>query len=155
MANDLFGNLGGLMRGLSGLMPQDDPNVKLMNLQSQISDLQSEETALYAGIGKQVLAEEPSRFPDQARELVQLKNKMSSAQAELASAQQEQKKAEQERQRTEELLTCPQCGTRNPDGVKFCQECGAKLGSAVCRACGAPLPPGTRFCGECGAKQED
>ena len=32
MANDLFGNLGGLMRGLSGFMPQDDPGVKLMRM---------------------------------------------------------------------------------------------------------------------------
>ena len=31
MANDLF---GGLMKGLSGFMPQDDPDVKLMSAQS-------------------------------------------------------------------------------------------------------------------------
>ncbi|WP_312613342.1 hypothetical protein [Oscillibacter sp.] len=47
MANDLF---GGLMKGLSGFMPQDDPDVKLMSAQSDLSDLQQQETAIYADI---------------------------------------------------------------------------------------------------------
>lgn len=56
MANDLFGGLSGLMKGLSGFMPQDDPDVKLMNTQSELNDLQNQETALYAEIGRQSLA---------------------------------------------------------------------------------------------------
>ena len=50
MANDLF---GGLIKGLSGFMPQDDPDVKLMSAQSDLSDLQQQETAIYADIGRQ------------------------------------------------------------------------------------------------------
>ena len=55
MANDFLGGLGGLMKGLSGLMPQDDPNVKILNAQAELNDLQKKETDLYAEIGKAAL----------------------------------------------------------------------------------------------------
>ena len=154
MANDLFGNLGGLMRGLSGFMPQDDPDVKLLSLQAELENLRAEETSLYAAIGKRALGECPGRFPEQEAELLRLQNRLAAAEAALADAQEKKQQAEQAQKEADALHTCPQCGTRNPDGVRFCQECGAKLGPAVCRACGAQLAPGTRFCGECGAKQE-
>jgi class 3 adenylate cyclase len=47
-------------------------------------------------------------------------------------------------------MTCPQCGTENREGRKFCAECGQAL-SAGCPACGAANEPGERFCGECGS----
>lgn len=76
---------------------------------------------------------------------------------------------------------CPKCGHENAPGVKFCSECGTKLGSTsqdeiicprcgkrtkngkFCNECGAPLiakcpkcghenAPGTKFCNECGTK---
>ena len=38
-------------------------------------------------------------------------------------------------------MRCPQCGHDNPDGVKFCGECGARFES-LCPGCGtATLPP--------------
>ena len=154
MANDLFGNLSGLMRGLSGFMPQDDPGVKLMNMSSLLEDLRREEAALLADIGKRALAENPGRFPQQKAELSRIRERLAAAEAELSCAQQEKQMEEKAEKREEAMHTCPGCGVRNPDGVKFCQECGTKLGPTVCRACGAQLAPGTRFCGECGAKQE-
>ena len=57
----------------------------------------------------------------------------------------------------EELLenrTCPNCSCLNPEGVKFCQECGEKLGDSEklkCPSCGTVYTAGTRFCGECGS----
>ena len=154
MANDLFGGLGGLMRGLSGLMPQDDPDVKLMNLQTQMEELRGEETAILADAGKRALAENPARFPEQVTELARVKARIAAAEAELKGAQQAKEQTKKAQEREEALHTCLQCGCRNPDGVRFCRECGAKLGPTVCRECGAELAPGTRFCGECGAKQE-
>ncbi len=70
MANDLFGGLGGLMKGLSGFMPKDDPNVKVMTAQTDLNDFLSQETELYAAIGKKavqaygmdVFAEEGARL---------------------------------------------------------------------------------------------
>ncbi|TMB74954.1 MAG: zinc ribbon domain-containing protein [Deltaproteobacteria bacterium] len=39
---------------------------------------------------------------------------------------------------------------KNPSGVKFCGECGARL-EFTCAACGAANPPGDKFCGQCRA----
>ncbi len=48
-------------------------------------------------------------------------------------------------------MQCPQCQQANPDGQKFCGECGARL-EVRCPSCGATNPPGQKFCGECGTR---
>jgi len=55
---------------------------------------------------------------------------------------------------------CPNCGSDNPQGKKFCGSCGASLPSAPsyepappvisCPNCEAENPPSKRFCGDCG-----
>ena len=42
-------------------------------------------------------------------------------------------------------MTCSGCGHGNPEGVRFCGGCGARL-DVVCASCQAPNPPGNRFC---------
>ena len=46
-------------------------------------------------------------------------------------------------------MQCPKCQFENREGVKFCEECGAKF-ELVCPACKASIPHGRKFCGECG-----
>ena len=46
-------------------------------------------------------------------------------------------------------MKCPQCQTENPDGFKFCGECGAKFGR-ICPNCNSVNPLHFSFCGECG-----
>ena len=46
-------------------------------------------------------------------------------------------------------MQCPRCQTENPEGKKFCSQCGTKL-LKVCPQCGAQIVPGDKFCGECG-----
>ena len=46
-------------------------------------------------------------------------------------------------------MKCPKCQAANREGVKFCEECGAKL-ELTCPGCGAAIHLGKRFCGECG-----
>jgi class 3 adenylate cyclase len=46
-------------------------------------------------------------------------------------------------------MKCPQCQFENPQGIKFCGQCGKKL-EAICPHCGFGNPPQFRFCGECG-----
>ena len=65
----------------------------------------------------------------------------------------EQEAEEAAQKEADAVGRCPSCGHGNPEGVKFCQECGAKLGASFCVSCGAEMKPGVRFCGECGSSQ--
>src|SRR5437667_11724227 len=47
-------------------------------------------------------------------------------------------------------MLCPNCGTENEAGRKFCGECGNALAS-LCPSCGSPNASGAKFCGECGS----
>jgi len=47
-------------------------------------------------------------------------------------------------------MVCPSCATENPQGKKFCIECGTPL-ALSCGSCGAALVGNEKFCGECGA----
>jgi hypothetical protein len=46
-------------------------------------------------------------------------------------------------------MKCPKCQTENREGVKFCEECGAKF-EMECPECRAKIPVDKKFCGECG-----
>ena len=46
-------------------------------------------------------------------------------------------------------MQCTKCGTTNPGGAKFCEECGARL-MLSCLGCGTSVPAGKKFCSECG-----
>jgi predicted nucleic acid-binding Zn ribbon protein len=48
-------------------------------------------------------------------------------------------------------MVCSECGTRNPSGTRFCEECGSPL-RAQCPSCGQHIRPDARFCGNCGAR---
>ncbi len=48
-------------------------------------------------------------------------------------------------------MKCGKCGFENPEHVKFCGECGARL-EAVCPKCGFSNAPQFKFCGECGQR---
>ena len=48
-------------------------------------------------------------------------------------------------------VACSKCGTHNPEGTKFCGECGTPL-TRTCPRCGAAVS--AKFCGECGAHIE-
>lgn len=51
-------------------------------------------------------------------------------------------------------MQCPHCNYTNPDGAKFCDECGAKL-ERTCPSCGKSNPPVNKFCYECGSRLAD
>jgi formate dehydrogenase maturation protein FdhE len=158
LGGNLGGALGGLMGGLakSGLIPTDTPEGKLLSAQTELSDLQKQEAELLLEIGREAYEQNPSAWPQDSK-LKLIQQNIASAQATLGEAQDAQKQAEAEKAEAEAQTRCPACGMQNPEGVKFCQDCGSPLGAAGvkhCTSCGAELAPGTRFCGECGAQQD-
>ncbi len=50
---------------------------------------------------------------------------------------------------------CADCGTRMPQGAKFCPGCGKAQENSGCSGCGQPVPDGAKFCSNCGTKQGD
>jgi len=153
---DLFGGFGDLVGGFSKFMPQDDPNVKALNAQKELSDLQKQEAEIYAEIGRKAFEQNgAAAFPAEADKLSLLKSNIEAAQSKLNETQNEVKAAQDAQQQADAARTCPSCGNYNPEGINFCQECGTKLGAPAkkfCGECGAENPAGTKFCGDCGAK---
>jgi tetratricopeptide (TPR) repeat protein len=48
-------------------------------------------------------------------------------------------------------MKCPNCGHENPDGVRFCNECGSDLKTEpICPHCSQKNPLGSKFCNGCG-----
>jgi hypothetical protein len=163
MANDLFGglgSLGGLGDVLGGIaksvVSKDTPEGKLLAANSEVGDLQKQESELLLEIGKAAYQQNPSAWPQDSK-LRLIRQNLDAAQTTLSEAKQAQEAAEATRAAEDAKGRCPQCGHKNPDGVKFCQDCGSPLASTApkhCSSCDAELPPGTRFCGECGAQQD-
>ena len=161
MANDLFGsfgnlgNLGGILGGIAkNVTPKDTPEGKLLSAQSDLSDLQKQENEILLEIGLRAYEQQPTAWPQDAK-IKLIRQNMATAQATLNEAKQAQQQAETAKATEETKGRCPSCGCGNPEGVKFCQECGSKLGASFCISCGAELSAGTRFCGGCGARQGD
>jgi len=50
-------------------------------------------------------------------------------------------------------MKCPKCQFVNPEGARFCNDCGSKL-EITCPKCGKVNPSGSKFCNECGQKLE-
>ncbi|MFZ0889772.1 MAG: adenylate/guanylate cyclase domain-containing protein [Candidatus Binataceae bacterium] len=47
-------------------------------------------------------------------------------------------------------MHCSSCNADNPEGLKFCEQCGAPF-KRRCAKCGFENSPAARFCGKCGA----
>ena len=154
--SDLFGGLGDLMGGFTKILPQDDPNVKTFNAQKELSDLQKQEADIFTEIGRKAFEQQGAAgFPAEADRLRLIQSNIAAAKEKLDATQNEAKATQAAQQQADEARTCPSCGTINPEGVNFCQDCGTKLGApakSFCGQCGAENPAGTKFCGACGAK---
>lgn len=73
--------------------------------------------------------------------------------AAMAGAITEAMKGAKEQPAAAATVACPKCGTANPAGAKFCNNCGAKLAATTaCPNCGHENPPGAKFCSNCGTK---
>ncbi|MBQ2697970.1 MAG: zinc ribbon domain-containing protein [Clostridia bacterium] len=152
---DLFGSLGGLMKGLTSIMPQNDPATQLLKLQGEVSDLKKQEGDLYGEIGKRAIEQHGlESFGDLADRLKLTQTNLAVAEQKLAAAKAEAEAKEKAAEAARAERTCPQCGHENPEGTRFCQACGGKLGMAGtgCPGCGTVNAPGVKFCSGCGTR---
>ena len=46
-------------------------------------------------------------------------------------------------------MKCPRCQFDNPEGIKFCGQCGAKI-EKICPKCNFSNPSDYIYCGKCG-----
>jgi hypothetical protein len=54
----------------------------------------------------------------------------------------------------QQVVLCPNCGSQNNVGAKFCANCGKSLAPVAkvnCPKCGAAMPETMKFCGNCGS----
>jgi len=154
---DLF---SGLIKGLSGIIPQDTPDMKIFNIQNSIKELDEKEEKLYANIGRKLY--NPQEHTEYTPELELIAKNRENFQLQLSEAQKEKHEIERAKQEAIALQeakdaerSCSQCGTYNDEGVRFCQECGNKLEAAkpsFCGNCGTEVPADKNFCGKCGQK---
>lgn len=133
--------------------------IEITRLNAQIGTQQNKIAGLKNRLGEHVwLRFQEGEQPDETaaelcREIADIvtdiENKRAQVQA-LKGASQQQEAASV----AADASGCPTCGVANPDGVKFCRECGAKLEPTPthCPTCGTENPSGTRFCGECGTR---
>ena len=53
----------------------------------------------------------------------------------------------------QQVVLCPNCGAKNPVGMKFCGSCGTSLlppAKIICANCKAEVPDNFKFCPNCG-----
>lgn len=163
--------LTGIVKGLSGFMPQDDPDVKIFNAQTEMKEFSEREEKIYARLGRQVYETDGGEnYPEIRAELDLLAANKQAAESRLQAARDEKaalERAEAEerarREAEEQAHSCPNCGAYNPEGTNFCQECGTRLTQPVqqapaakrfCPNCGTEVIAGHRFCSGCGTKME-
>ena len=163
--------LTGIVKGLSGFMTQDDPDVKIFNAQTEVKEFSEKEEKIYARLGRQVYETDGGEnYPEIRAELDLLVANKQAAESRLQAARDEKaalERAEAEerarREAEEQAHSCPNCGAYNPEGTNFCQECGTRLTQPVqqapaakrfCPNCGTEVVAGHRFCSGCGTKME-
>ncbi len=165
----MAGILDGLVKGLASFAPQDDPEVKMYNAQNELKELNAKEEAIFAKLGRKLYEENGKEaYPDEAIQLDAIAANRADVESRIAQMQEEKaarEKAAAEtraaKQAEEALRTCPECGTVNPEGCKFCGDCGTRLPEKVenkkrfCTECGEELGDGMKFCSSCGAKQPE
>ena len=121
----------GLVKGLSGFLPQDDPDVKILNAQTELKDLTEKEEKIYARLGRQVYASGNSEsYPETKAELDLLTANRKAAESRLQAAKAEKEAREQAAAASTSESTqrfCSNCGTELAPGTRFCSSCGTKV----------------------------
>jgi methionyl-tRNA synthetase len=161
--NDFLSGLGGFIKGMQPLMGEEmqkDASMNAFLLQNDVTELKNKKRDVLAKVGQAVFDayKRTGSFSEYAalfEEAEAIDKQLGLKQTEMDAAKKAAEEKEQIEERERMARTCPNCGNENEPGVKFCSDCGTKLGemqSSHCGQCGAELKPGVKFCGECGAR---
>jgi len=165
----MAGFLDGLVKGLASFAPKDDPDVKMYKIQNELKEIKEKEEAIFARLGRRLYEENGKEaYPDEAVQLDALAANRAEAEANIAQMKEEKaarEKAEAEARAAKEAAeaerTCPECGRVNPEGCKFCGDCGTRIPEKVevsprfCTECGEQVAAGMKFCSSCGTRQPE
>lgn len=126
-------------------------------LEAEIEACRNLRLGILAEIGEKAIPELRDRpeFSESAAKLDDVAENLEALRLRAAKLQEEKALREKEERERLARCTCVICRTVNPDGAKFCEECGAKVGELpreYCRSCGTMNQSGMKFCGECGTK---
>lgn len=163
--------LDGIVKGLTGILPEDDPDVKILKAQTELKELVAQEEKTFSRFGRRVYETDGGENdPEIKAELDQLAANRREAEERLQAARDEKATLERaaaeervRRENEEQARSCPNCGSYSPAGTNFCQDCGAHLEQPAqqttvtkrfCPNCGAEVIAGYRFCSGCGTKMD-
>ena len=133
-------------------MTLNETKIKSEETAGKITEYEKAAFALYAELGQKML-----ELITADSEYAPLSDKIRETDGQLEELRRELSELEQSYKTQLTALTCFSCKMVNPEGSRFCEGCGAKLGEPpkeYCRACSTMNNPGQKFCGECGAKLE-
>ena len=132
-------------------------NERLSAAADEMAVLEQQRISVLAEIGEKAFPElsDKPEYAGLAAKVKEVTEKIGDLKRQEAELLAEKEQAEKEERERLFKLTCFSCNTVNPEGAKFCEECGGKLGEPpreYCKACGTLNQPSMNFCGECGAK---
>ena len=105
--------IDGLVKGLSGFMPQDDPDVKIFNAQAELKELSEKEEKIFARLGRAVYDTDGGEsHPEIKTELEVLLGSRHAAEERLQAARDE--KVQREKAEAEEHTAAPTAGLTTP-----------------------------------------
>lgn len=130
---------------------------RLSAVADEMTVLEQQRISILVEIGEKALPEfrDKPEFADLAAKANETTQRLTDLKTQEAALLAEKEQAEKEERERILKLICFACKTVNPEGAKFCEECGGKLGEPpreYCTACGTMNGIGVKFCGECGAR---